>query len=80
MRYPAVVNQMLDKLAADGALRHPELRESYGNQLVDLLSGTLTRAAGALSRDRLRAEIEQSLDLFVAGALLPARDGAARAN
>jgi AcrR family transcriptional regulator len=80
MRYPAVVNQMLDKLAADGALRHPELRESYGNQLVDLLSGTLTRAAGALSRDRLRAEIEQSLDLFVAGALRPARDGAARAN
>lgn len=80
MRYPAVVNQMLDKLAADGALRHPELRESYGNQLVDLLSGTLTRAAGALSRDRLRAEIEQSLDLFVAGALLPARDGAAGAT
>lgn len=80
MRYPAVVNQMLDKLAADGALRHPELRESYGNQLVDLLSGTLTRAAGVLSRERLRAEIEQSLELFVAGALLPARDGVARAN
>jgi AcrR family transcriptional regulator len=72
MRYPAVVNQMLDQFAASGALRHPELREMYGNQLVDMLSGTLVRAAGVLSRDRLSAEIEHTLELFMGGALNPA--------
>ena len=71
MRYPAVVNQMLDKFAASGALRHPELRESYGNQLVDLLGGVLVRAAGVLPRERLRAEIEHTLELFMGGALVP---------
>ena len=71
MRYPVVVNQMLEKFAASGALRHPELRETYGNQLVDLLSGTLVRAAGVLSRERLRAEIEHTLELFMGGALQP---------
>jgi len=62
---------MLDNLAASGALRHPELRESYGNQLVDLLGGVLVRAAGALPRERLRAEIEHTLELFMGGALVP---------
>ena len=70
MRYPVVVNQMLEKFAASGALRNPELRETYGNQLVDLLSGTLVRAAGVLSRERLRAEIEHTLELFMGGALV----------
>lgn len=70
MRYPAVVNLMLDNLAASGALRHPELRESYGNQLVDLLGGVLVRAAGAVSRERLRTEIEHTLELFMGGALV----------
>ena len=76
MRYPAVVNQMLDKFAASGALRHPELRESYGNQLVDLLGGVLVRAAGVLPRERLRAEIEHTLELFMGGALLPGAEPA----
>ena len=76
MRYPAVVNQMLDKFAATGALRHPELRESYGNQLVDLIGGVLVRAAGVLPRERLRAEIEHTLELFMGGALLPGADPA----
>ena len=71
MRYPAVVSQMLDRFAATGALRHPELRESYGDQLVDLLGGVLVRAAGVLPRERLRAEIEHTLELFMGGALLP---------
>jgi len=76
MRYPAVVNLMLDNLAASGALRHPELRESYGNQLVDLLGGVLVRAAGALPRERLRAEIEHTLELFMGGALVPGAQSA----
>lgn len=71
MRYPMVVNQMLEKFASTGALRHPELRDAYGNQLVDLLSGTIVRSAGVLPRERLRAEIEHTLDLFMGGALLP---------
>jgi AcrR family transcriptional regulator len=70
MRYPAVVNQMLDTFAASGALRHPELRESYGDQLVDLLGGVLVRTAGTLPRERLRAEIENTLELFMGGALV----------
>ena len=76
MRYPAVVNLMLDKLAATGALRHPELRETYGNQLVDLIGGVLVRAAGALPRDRLRTEIEHTLELFMGGALVPGAEPA----
>ncbi|HEY7527265.1 MAG TPA: helix-turn-helix domain-containing protein [Candidatus Limnocylindria bacterium] len=76
MRYPAVVNLMLDNLAAAGALRHPELRESYGNQLVDLLGGVLVRAAGALPRERLRTEIEHTLELFMGGALVPGTQSA----
>jgi AcrR family transcriptional regulator len=70
MRYPVVVNQLLDRFAASGTLRHPELRETYGNQLVDMLSGTLVRGAGVLSRERLRAEIEHTLELFMGGALV----------
>jgi AcrR family transcriptional regulator len=76
MRYPAAVNLMLDRLAAAGALRHPELRESYGNQLVDLLGGVIVRAAGALPRERLRTEIERTLELFMGGALIPGAEPA----
>jgi AcrR family transcriptional regulator len=68
MGYPAVVNVLLDRFAAVGALRHPELRDSYAGQIVDLVSGTLVRAAGIMPRDRLRAEIEHALDLFAGGA------------
>jgi AcrR family transcriptional regulator len=68
MGYPAVVNQMLDRFAAHGALRHPEQRELYANQIVDLISGTLVRAAGTLPPDRLKAEIQATLDLFAGGA------------
>lgn len=71
MGYPAVVNQMLDSFAAQGVLRHPEQRDSYANQIVDLISGTLVRAAGTLPRDRLKAEIESTLELFVGGAVRP---------
>ena len=75
MGYPAVVNQMLDSFAAQGVLRHPEQRDSYANQIVDLVSGVLVRAAGNLPHDRLKAEIESTLDLFVGGAVMaPAGD------
>jgi AcrR family transcriptional regulator len=70
MRYPAVISLLLDKLATSGTLRHPELRESYSNQLVDLLGGVLVRAAGAVPRERLRTEIEHTLELFMGGALV----------
>jgi AcrR family transcriptional regulator len=68
MGYPAVVNVLLDRFASVGALRHPELRESYANQIVDLVSGTLVRAAGMMPRERLRAEIGYALELFAGGA------------
>ena len=75
MGYPAVVNQMLDRFAAMGLLKHPEQRDSYANQIVDLVSGTLVRAAGNLPRDELKAEIQSTLDLFVGGAVrAPSRD------
>jgi AcrR family transcriptional regulator len=75
MGYPAVVNVLLDRFAALGALRHPDLRESYANQIVDLVSGTLVRGAGILPRERLRAEIESTLELFAGGAfVLPATE------
>ena len=75
MGYPAVVDQLLDRLAAQGELRHPEQRASYADQLVDLLAGTLVRAAGVLPRDRLKAEIASALDLFAGGAVsTPAGD------
>jgi AcrR family transcriptional regulator len=70
MGYPAVVNALLDRFAAVGALRRPELRDSYANQIVDLVSGTLVRAAGIMPRERLRAEIESTLDLFAGGAFV----------
>ena len=75
MGYPAVVNQLLDRVEAQGALRHPEQRESYADQLVDLMAGTLVRAAGVLPRDRLRAELTSALELFAGGAFtMPAGD------
>jgi AcrR family transcriptional regulator len=79
MRYPAVVNQGLDSFATQGLLRHPEQRESYANQLVDLLSGVLVRGAGVLPRERLRTEIEQALELFMGGALVPLPNSSAGA-
>jgi AcrR family transcriptional regulator len=73
MGYPAVVNAMLDRFAASGQLRNPELRDSYANQIVDLISGMLVRAAGIMPRERLRAEIELTLGVFAGGAfVLPA--------
>jgi AcrR family transcriptional regulator len=71
MGYPAVVNTMLDRFASQGVLRHPEQRDSYASQIVDLVSGVLVRAAGNLPRDQLKAEIQSTLDLFVGGAVAP---------
>jgi AcrR family transcriptional regulator len=68
MGYPAVVNVLLDRFASVGALRHPERRESYAGQIVELVSGALVRAAGVVPRERLRIEIEYALDLFAGGA------------
>jgi AcrR family transcriptional regulator len=69
MGYSDLIDEMLDGLAEQGLLRDPENRESYGNQLVDLLSGVLIRLAGVASRDELRREIGRSLDLFMRGAM-----------
>jgi AcrR family transcriptional regulator len=75
MGYPAVVDQLLDRLASQGELRHPEQRGSYADQLVDLLAGTLVRAAGVMPRDRLKAELAAALELFAGGAVtVPAGD------
>ncbi len=75
MGYPAVVDQLLDRLASQGELRHPEQRDSYADQLVDLLAGTLVRAAGVMPRDRLKAELAAALELFAGGAVsVPAGD------
>jgi AcrR family transcriptional regulator len=71
MGYPAVVNQLLDRFAAHGELRDVGQRDAYANQLVDLLAGTLMRAAGNVPRDRLKEEIRSALELFTAGALAP---------
>jgi AcrR family transcriptional regulator len=68
MGYPAVVNVLLDRFASVGALRHPDRRESYAGQIVELVSGALVRAAGVVPRERLRTEIEYALDLFAGGA------------
>ena len=65
MGYPAVVDQMLDSLPPQGVLRHPEQRESYGNQLVDLLSGV----AGPCGRRPCRAiELRREIERY-AGAV-----------
>jgi AcrR family transcriptional regulator len=69
MGYSELLNEMLDRFTEQGALRHPEYRDSYGNQIVDLLSGVLIRFAGAGSRDELRREIARSLELFMSGAI-----------
>ena len=66
MGYPAVVDQLLDRFA----LRHPEQRDAYANQIVDLVSGALVRSAGGVPEDQLKAEIEAALDLFAGGAFL----------
>ena len=68
MGYPAVVNVLLDRFASVGALRYPERRESYADQIVELVSGALVRTAGIVPRERLRTEIEYALDLFAGGA------------
>ena len=69
MGYSALIDEMLDSFAEQGALRHPDYRESYGNQIIDLLSGVLIRLAGVASRDELRREIGRSLELFTSGAM-----------
>ena len=79
MGYSELIDEMLDGLAEQGLLRDPENRESYGNQIVDLLSGVLIRLAGVASRDELRREIGRSLDLFMRGAMRePSSVGVAR--
>ena len=70
MGYPALVDGMLERMAVIGALRHPELRDSYAHQIVDLISGTLVRGAGILPRDRMKTEIQSALELFATGAFL----------
>jgi AcrR family transcriptional regulator len=73
MGYPAVVKVLLDQVADQGALRHPERRDSYSDQLVDLIAGTLVRDAGRMSREQLGREIQKALELFIGGAfILPA--------
>jgi AcrR family transcriptional regulator len=69
MGYSDLINEMLDSLTAQGVLRHPEYKESYGNQIIDLLSGVLIRLAGVATRDELRREIGRSLELFMRGAM-----------
>lgn len=70
MGYPVVVNTLLDRFAQRGALRHPEQRDSYGDQIVDLIAGTLVRAAGSMSREQLRREIQRAFDVFAGGAFV----------
>jgi AcrR family transcriptional regulator len=69
MRYPAVVHLLLDRLASQGALRHPEELDLYADQIVDLIAGTLVRGAGVLPRERLRTALESTLEVFTSGAL-----------
>jgi AcrR family transcriptional regulator len=69
MRYPAVVHVLLDRLAEQGALRHPDQRDLYADQIVDLIAGTLVRGAGVLPRERLRTALESTLEVFTSGAL-----------
>src|SRR6187431_1672978 len=57
MGYSDLIEEMLDSLDQQGLLRHPEYKESYGNQIIDLLSGVLIRLAGIASRDELQREI-----------------------
>lgn len=77
MGYSHLIDEMLDSLVAQGALRHPEYKESYGNQIIDLLSGVLIRLAGVASRDELRREIGRSLELFMRGAMREPTDAPA---
>ena len=77
MGYSALIDEMLDDFDGQGVLRHPDYKESYGNQIVDLLSGVLIRLAGVASYDELRREIGRSLELFMRGAMRePAAAGA----
>ena len=69
MGYSQLIDEMLDSLNQQGVLRHPEYKESYGNQIIDLLSGVLIRLAGVATRDELRREIGRSLELFMRGAM-----------
>ena len=77
MGYSALIDEMLDDFDGQGVLRHPDYKESYGNQIIDLLSGVLIRLAGVASREELRREIGRSLELFMRGAMRePAAAGA----
>ena len=77
MGYSHLIDEMLDGLDERGVLRHPDYKESYGNQIVDLLSGVLIRLAGSASRDELRREIGRSLELFMQGAMRESSDAGA---
>jgi AcrR family transcriptional regulator len=69
MGYSSLIDEMLDSLVERGMLRHPDYKDSYGNQIVDLLSGVLIRLAGVAALDELRREIGRSLELFMTGAM-----------
>ena len=70
MGYPAVVNTVLDSFAEKGGCATRSSATRYGNQLVDLMAGTLVRAAGSMSREQLRSEIQRTMDLFAGGAFV----------
>ena len=78
--YSELLSEMFESFAEQGALRHPEYRESYGNQIVDLLSGVLIRYAAVGSREDLQREIGRSLELFMSGAIQQPAGAAAAAT
>lgn len=69
MGYSELIDEMLDEFTQSDLLRHPDYKESYRNQIIDLLSGVLIRLAGVATRDELRREIGRSLELFMRGAM-----------
>jgi AcrR family transcriptional regulator len=71
MRYPELVDAVLDRLAAAGRLRHPRRRATHGRQLVDMTTGMLVRAGGDFPVEELRGELRANVDLFLEGAVLP---------
>lgn len=72
MHYPALVEAVLDGLAATGKLRNPSRRPSYARQLLDMTTGALIRVGGDYPLERLRAELHANVDLFLSGALASA--------
>ena len=69
MQYPQLYEALLAQLASSGKLRSPATRATYARQLVDLTTGTLTRAGNEFPMSRLRTELRANVDLFLDGAL-----------